>query len=189
MKEIWKDVVGYEGKYQASNKGRIRSVTRMIKRKGLVLSKGRVLKPIIGPKGYAYVSLGQKSHCTVHRLIAKAFLIADSKRPCVNHKNGIKHDNKVDNLEWVSPKENAQHAKYVLHCLYSPHKGKLGKECSWSKPVKQISIKSNKTIKIWECAKQVERALGYSSGCISMACNGLLKQSHGYRWSFANDSR
>lgn len=98
--EIWKDIPGYEGKYQASSFGRIRNY------------KDRVLLPW-KYKGYLYVDLLDRS-LRSHRLIAKAFIPNPLSKPQVNHKNGIKDDNRVENLEWCTNSENAIHAYRIL---------------------------------------------------------------------------
>lgn len=114
-REIWKDIPSFEGFYQASDMGRIRSVDRIITykdgRKGLY--KGQIIKQRIGKVGYLMlsVSVGSKIKTfTVHRLIALAFIPNPENKPEVNHKNGKYIDNKLENLEWVTPKENTQHA-------------------------------------------------------------------------------
>lgn len=101
----FRDVVGYEGLYQVSDTG----VIKRLKSKGCL--KERILKTWLS-HGYKLVSLyknGIKNNCHVHRIVATAFLINKDK-PEVNHINGIKTDNSVKNLEWVTTKENAQHA-------------------------------------------------------------------------------
>ena len=111
--EIWKAVPGFEGRYEVSSIGRVRSVSR-----SEVTSAGRsryfagkVLKPQKARNGYLLVSLGRRhKHVLVHRLVASAFLPADPVRTEVNHKNLIKTDNRVTNLEWTTKSENLRHA-------------------------------------------------------------------------------
>ena len=103
----WKDIVGYEGHYQVSNTGKIRSVDRYIKdrRLGKRFAKGYILKPELSKNGYLYVNLnkdGKIKHCTVHRIVAQAFIPNPYNLPCVNHKDENRGNNNADNLEWIT---------------------------------------------------------------------------------------
>lgn len=102
--EVWKDVVGYEGHYQVSNLGNVRSVKN---------NNIKMLTPKDNGVGYMKVNLrnnGNDKYAFVHRLVATAFLQEDPTRLFVNHINSIKGDNRVDNLEWVTKSENGKHA-------------------------------------------------------------------------------
>lgn len=104
MGEIWRDIDGYEGKYQVSNWGRVRNVKRNI-----------IIKPYLNHKGYEKVSLsrgtkGNTDKHRVHRLVALAFIPNPNDLPQVNHKDGNKRNNSVSNLEWCTNLQNAQHA-------------------------------------------------------------------------------
>lgn len=112
--EIWKAIKGYEGFYEASNKGRVRSLDRFVPtaRGGRNL-KGVVLQPAIDNWGYPHVSMridGKSRTFKIHRLIALTFIGDCDKMDQVNHKNGIKTDNKVENLEWCTASFNVQHS-------------------------------------------------------------------------------
>lgn len=112
--EIWKDIKGYEGYYQVSNLGRVKSLnTRLKYRYGYRTRKGRILKPSISHKGYFKITLSKNNksrNATIHRTVAQAFIPNPENKPCTNHKNGIKTDNRVENLEWCTISENTQHA-------------------------------------------------------------------------------
>lgn len=115
MSEIWKDVIGYEGRYMVSNLGRIKSLKRIVKRSHnrLLPVKERILIPSVCTGDYREVKLENKKH-RVHRLVAKAFIVNKSNKPFINHKNGITSDNKASNLEWCTQSENMRHAVDVL---------------------------------------------------------------------------
>ncbi len=112
--ETWKDIKGYEGSYQVSDKGNVRSLDRHIQsRYGTRKIKGCFLKKLCDKDGYHKVNLKQSQkgkNCFIHRLVAIAFIENDKNKPQVNHKNGVKNDNNVENLEWVTLSENRQHA-------------------------------------------------------------------------------
>lgn len=114
MKEIWKDIIEYEGLYQVSNKGRVKSLSRIIEgRWGNTLLKEKLLNPTYY-KGYAKVGLtksGKLKHNALHRLIAIAFIPNPNNKPCINHIDCNPSNNSIENLEWVTYQENILHAE------------------------------------------------------------------------------
>lgn len=115
QKEVWKDVKNYEGLYQVSNLGRVKSLERMAKhwRGGLKTINERFLKLNINTYGYEYVVLykdGVSKYFFCHKLVCLCFIENELNKPQINHKNGIKTDNKVSNLEWCTASENIKHA-------------------------------------------------------------------------------
>lgn len=113
--EEFRDIEGYEGLYQVSNLGRVKSLSR-IKTNIYGIKypiKERILKHVTHTEGYLSVALcinGKPTTKLVHRLVGQAFLLKDIEKAFINHKNGIKIDNRLDNLEWCTTKENNQHS-------------------------------------------------------------------------------
>lgn len=123
-REEWKDVEGYEGFYQVSNLGRIRSLERIVhSSKWNRREPSKILNPPILKNGYKLVSLsknGSSKRVLLHRLIAKAFIPNPNNLPQVNHKDGNKQNNIIDNLEWVSAQDNIIHA-YTNNLMHPAH--------------------------------------------------------------------
>lgn len=177
MDEIWKDIEGYEGLYQVSNLGNIKSFAR----RGTQSRKEKVLKPTEEPNNYLSVFLyknGVSKKTFVHRLVAKAFLSNEKSLPQVNHINGRKSDNRAVNLEWCTAKENEKHAfETGLHKVIS------GDEHYASKTIIQYS-KDKTFIKEWACTRQIEKELGISHSNISRCCQHKRKTAGGYIWEY-----
>lgn len=115
----------------------------------------------------------------VHRLVAEAFIPNPENKSCVNHKNGIKTDNRVENLEWVTTKENIIHSFIILGKKY-----KNGKEHFRSKPVYQIKDGTviREFFNITEASKRTEISISK----ISMVCRNKRKSAGGYQWTYKN---
>jgi len=114
MQEIWKDIKGYEGAYQVSNLGRVKSLTRKVKTfNGFRTTKGQLLKPLKTNRGYYRVDLKQNQkdkYISIHRLVAEAFIPNPNKYLIINHKDNDPSNNAVDNLEWCTQSYNVKYA-------------------------------------------------------------------------------
>ena len=147
MSEVWRDISGYEGLYQVSDHGRVLSARR---------GKLRKLNPLVN--GYLQVALardGHREHPLVHRLVAEAFIPNPENKPQINHINGVKTDNRVENLEWCTMSENLLHRYQILR-----------QPGGRSHPV--VCVNTGQT---YPSAKAAAQALGVSK-------NGILRVCH-----------
>src|SRR6266498_3180209 len=114
MEEIWKDIQGYEGYYQISSLGRVKSLSRSLKIKyGYRITKEKIMINKFGTFGYSHITLcmfNSSKIFLVHRLVAKAFIPNPNNYPQVNHIDGNKQNNLIENLEWATKSMNAKHA-------------------------------------------------------------------------------
>ena len=174
--EIWKDIKGYEGYYQVSNFGRVKSIERKVNKwDGIRTINERILKQNLSHNGYYFVSLsknGKRRTYRVNRLVAEAFIPNPDNLPQVNHKEENKLNNNVENLEWCTSKYNNN---------YGTHNDKISKRLS--KPVLQLD-KNGNFIKLWESIMSIERETGFFQGSISNCCKGKYKTSYGYKWKY-----
>jgi hypothetical protein len=191
MKEIWKDIYGFEDLYMVSNYGFVKSKAREVTtndKRGysyITDKKEKILKNICNKNGYAKVSLhkdGVQYQKNVHRLVAEHFIQNVFNLPQINHIDGNKHNPKVDNLEWVTHSENCLHAHKTG---LSKAKSILGIENKRSKRVKQIL--PNGKIKIWDSMMSAQRH-GYSSASICRVCKGISKTHKGSKWEYTDEN-
>ena len=165
MKEIWKDIEGYEGLYQISNVGRVKRV-----------ETDRILKPLKHTKGYYRVELyknGSQSKKLIHRLVAQAFIPNTENKPQVNHIDENKTNNVVSNLEWMTAKENLNH---------ETHNERMSK--TKSIPIIATNIKTGESTEFYG-AKECARQLGLNRGNISSVLKGRRKHTGGYIFEYA----
>lgn len=170
--ETWKDIPGYEGLYSISSIGRVKSISHKVKANcngGIRRTSESEKKGIVGWHGYVWISLCKngvsKTH-SVHRLVAQAFIPNIDKKPQVNHKNGVKTDNRVENLEWCTNSENQVHA--VISGL-----NKVSKR-----------VLCDETGKIYSSSGEAMRNTGICARNIRSACSGKYKTAGGYHWEW-----
>ena len=187
MQEIWKDVVGYEGLYQVSNLGHIKSIGRKSNHKNTI-----IMKPFISGNRYFSVYLHKNNNSKrtfVHRIVALAFIPNPENKPYVNHINGNRFDNCVSNLEWCTSQENNSHAvRTGLNKGYSHWNGITGENNPHSIPVFQID-KNNNIVNTFCSAREASNITGISRRMISNCCNGTKKSAGGYFWKFVDEEK
>jgi len=171
-REIWKDVIGYEGIYEVSSRGRIMRVAG-----GMGTTAGHIMKATRQRSGYLYVGLrrdGKRQDVMrVHRLVAEVFLDpAPSPQHQVNHKNGNKSDNRVENLEWVTASENIRHAFDILgrEATIAPSKGEAnGRAKVTRRDVKRIR-------KLYKNGDRTQRELAVMFGIGTSTVSNIIRR-------------
>ena len=169
--ERWKPVVGYEGLYEVSNFGRVRSLN--YHRSG----KQKILKPLVQTKGYLGFTLyknGCRKQHKLHRIVAEAFIPNTDNLPQINHKDEDKTNNRVDNLEWCDNKYNCNYGNRtersaVSHC----------------RKINQYKL-NGQYIKTWSSMKDIQLELGFYNSRISECCHNKCKSAYGFIWRYAS---
>lgn len=194
MNEIWKPVVGYEGFYEVSNLGNVRSVNRIAKRnyRGDYFRKSQpiIQSSIDGYKCVILSKFAERHTLKVHRLVAMAFIPNPNNYPCINHKDEVRDNNFVfvnqdgsvdadkSNLEWCTPKYNNNYGSY---------RRKMSEiktnDPSVSKKVAQIT-KNGDIINIFPSTSEAGRILGINNRNIASVCRGERNIAGGYKWKF-----
>ena len=177
--EIWKDIVGYNGLYQISNCGRVKSFHN---------NSERIIKPKTNNKGYKWVilSLNKVSkNCLIHRLVAQHFIENPNNYKIINHIDENPANNNVSNLEWCTPYENVSKSTKFRN-YYKENKilcnTKNSKHKDTSNKVKQIY--NGNVVKIFNNSLEVKRSLGFDQSFILSVCRNKRKSAYGYQWQF-----
>lgn len=184
--EIWKSVVGYEGYYEVSNLGNVRALERVIC--DGTIRPARIRKLCNDGLGYKHVSLGKNGlnrTVKVHRLVAKAFIPNPENKPFLDHINTIRSDNRVENLRWVTPKENnanilsIKKAKYTLKM--NAFRGKIN---NGARSILEYDLNGN-FIKEWVSISRLIENSNIKNNSLIYACADGRRRYHKcqtYRW-------
>ena len=185
--EVWRDITGFEGCYAVSNMGRVKSLNRELPHKthGVWHIRERVLKPgeignRNGKQSYLAVMLhtggGKMMPCRIHRLVAEAFIPNPDGKGQVNHIDGNKANNRVDNLEWCTSQENVDHAwKHGL--------------CENVGRVNARPVVNEDTGQVFRSIKEAELVCHISPGAIQHCVGRKTKTAAGYRWRYLDEAR
>lgn len=191
--EEWRPVVGYEGLYEVSDWGRVRSLDRyveyynpMFKKISKRFWKGIVLKKVKNTHGYYIVSLRDYNHKShegkIHRLVAKAFIPNLQNKPFIDHINGNKTDNRVENLRWATPMENNNNPNTIVNMRGIQNGRQLNRK-DQSKIVYQYTL-DGKLINVYPSASEAARQMGCSFTTISKVCRGKRNKALNYKWTY-----
>ncbi|WCT58847.1 NUMOD4 domain-containing protein [Limosilactobacillus vaginalis] len=177
--EIWKPVRNYEGLYEVSNMGRVKSIShKSWNGKGYFLTKPKIIKPRIKRFGYLSVALSKNNKAKefkVHRLVAIAFIPNPQNLPQVNHKDENKLNNRVSNLEWCTPKYNnnyGEHTKNISQSLLKNHR---------LRPVLQLN--NGKVIRRWKSINELKNTR-FKTSYIYSTMAGRYSTAYGYSWKY-----
>ena len=198
MEEIWKDVKGYEGLYQVSNYGRVKSMERTVScHKFFVKNwKEKILKPTLQNNGYYSLPLfreGKMKRYSVHRLVALAFVENGNNKKIVDHINGDKKDNRAINLRWVTSKENTNNVNTKFNMKntfdkmndFSRNMAKENSRKSKIRAVVQIDD-NNKIVGRYDSISEAARVTGYNKNSISTSRQANVRL-YGYKWMYEVD--
>lgn len=177
MNEIWKDIKDYEGLYQVSNLGRVKRIL-FINNK-FIKKENKILKIQTNKFNRQYISLyknNKRKNCTVHRLVAKAFIPNPNNLPEINHIDGNPSNNNVKNLEWCTASYNCKHA----------YQNGLNEKFKKYNESRKKAIKRSDG-KVYSCIYEAIKELNVKSCSLRDALKGRTKTCKGYTWRYVDD--
>lgn len=176
MEEVWKKVEGFEGFYEVSDLGRVRSWIDSHRNR---IAEPKILNPANDRGGYLFVNLykdGRRKTFLIHRLVAQAFIPNPGNLPQVNHIDECKTDNRATNLEWCSPAYNSN---------YGTRNERLAK--ANSRPVLQYDLSGN-FVRKWPSTREIYRQTGWNRSYISACCLGKYQSAYHHVWRYLDDT-
>lgn len=186
--EVWKPVVGFENLYQVSDFGRVKRIPLKFKIVGVKNRRETMLRPEINKWGYAAVSLSYgkvKKMKTVHRVLMEAHVPNPENKRCINHLDGNKLNNNIDNLEWCTHSENSMHASRMGKMRGNQSQlGMINEKSKLSKPIVQLEI-SGSFVKFWPSIAEARRS-GFCPATIVRCLKGRRPHACGYLWKYKN---
>lgn len=178
MQEEWRDIKGFEGLYQVSNLGRVKSLDRIDNNNRI--RRGRILKPSMKKSGYVHIILHKKGnpyYLLLHRIVAEAFIPNPNNLPQVNHINEDKSINSSDNLEWITSKDNINFGNRTKKAIAHSKK----------KPI--YAIDSEHNISKFSSIHEACRELNLYPSCVCHCLKGRLNTTGGYSFRYAVDRK
>ena len=183
--EEWRPVVGYEGLYEVSNLGRVRSIDRVqynpVAATHQTFHHGHIMNGVVSHRWYRMVGLrdinGKRKNCSVHRLVAMAFIPNPNNLPFVNHKNYDQLDNRVENLEWCTPTYNVHYGR--ADAIRQHNQPKRKQVAQYTKD--GVYITTHKTL------QSAAKVVGSTRQLIRECANGNIYSAGGYRWKYVEN--
>lgn len=193
--EIWKDIKGFEGMYQISNLGRVKSLDRAVKQRNdsFQIKKGLLIKQTKNHKGYPLTCIRKDNKTyakSTHRLVAETFMPNPDNKEQINHIDGIKTNNHVDNLEWMTGKENIKHAIDNGLMTFCPKRAKHASDIAREKNKKEVDRydMNGNYIDTFNSLLEAEKETNVGHKGISENLRGRQKSAGGFVWKYANES-
>lgn len=182
MNEVWKDIDGFEGRYQVSSFGNVKSLNYRS------TGKPKNLTPKLNCKGYYWVALafeGKQKCVLIHRLVADAFIHKPDDAECVNHKDENPKNNRVENLEWCTQSYNVQYSlnKHPGRNSFRRNR-KSGIPYKYRNPIIQLSLDDTE-VKMWDNIAQACAAGKWRTTSVRECCDGKRKTAYGFKWRYA----